>query len=59
MYLAPGAKISKNIEIGNNCIIGYNTVVTRSIQEEGTYIGMPAKKINSIGYTIDGIRRKI
>lgn len=40
-----GAKIIQYKKITKNCLIGAGTVVIRNINEEGTYFGVPAKKI--------------
>jgi len=49
-YIAPGAKIYGNINIGNNTAIGANAVVNKSfISGNQTVVGVPAKKINDIG----------
>lgn len=59
-YLAPGVKIAKNVQIPSNCVIGYNSVVTHSLNRaNSTYVGIPAKFIKNEGYVIDGIRKKL
>lgn len=46
VYIAPGAKIFGNIEIGSNVIIGANAVVNRPFPEGNcTLVGVPAKQI--------------
>lgn len=50
VYIAPGVKIAAHVIIPDNCIIGYNTVVTRSLKDVGTYVGAPAKKISDNYY---------
>jgi serine O-acetyltransferase len=43
VYIGPGAKIYGPVEIGNNCVIGANAVVTKSFVEDGlTIAGVPA-----------------
>ena len=60
VYFAPGVKVTKNVHICENCIIGYNAVVTKSLNKTGTYVGIPAKEISSKGYwNSEGERRKI
>ena len=47
VFIATGAKIIGNIAIANDCSIAANTVVVKSILEEGTtWGGVPAKKIS-------------
>lgn len=42
--LGTGARVLEGLEICSNAIVGAGAVVTRSIQEPGTYIGVPAKR---------------
>lgn len=59
-YLAPGVKIGKNVIIPENCVVGYNSVVTRSLEvANATYIGSPAKLVKRLGYVKDGKRLKL
>ncbi len=41
-----GAVAIGDIKIGNNCIIGANSIVTKSFPENSIIVGNPAKKIN-------------
>lgn len=43
-WVGAGATVSNNINICANCMIGAGTVVCKSIVEEGTYVGVPARK---------------
>ena len=43
-HIGIGAVVKNNIKICNNCIIGAGAVVVKDIKEEGTYIGIPARK---------------
>lgn len=45
-WIGAGAIISNNLHICNNCMIGAGAVVVNNIDEPGTYIGVPAKKVN-------------
>lgn len=44
-HIGAGTTIKNNIDISDNCIIGAGAVVVKDIEEKGTYIGVPAKKI--------------
>lgn len=44
-HVGIGTTVKNNIEICNNCIIGAGAVVVKNIMEEGTYVGVPAKKM--------------
>lgn len=47
VFIGTGAKIIGDISIANNCVIGANSVVVKSINENGiTVAGVPAKKIS-------------
>lgn len=46
VFIGSGAKIIGDITIADNVAIGANAVVIKSITEEGTYAGIPAKKIS-------------
>jgi len=43
VYIATGAKILGSITIGDNSIIGANSVVINDIPENSTAVGIPAK----------------
>lgn len=43
-WVGAGATVSNNLNICANCMIGAGAVVCKDIVEEGTYIGVPAKK---------------
>lgn len=49
--LYPGVKIVKSVNIGNNVIIGANSIVTHDIPDNAIAVGIPAKiiKYNNIG----------
>lgn len=44
VWLCIGAKITNNIEVTSDCIIGASGVVVKDIVEEGKYIGVPVRK---------------
>lgn len=43
-WIGAGATVSNNLNICANCMIGAGAVVCKDIVEEGTYIGVPARK---------------
>lgn len=45
VYVGTGAKIINNVTIGKNTIIGAGAVVSKSLQENCTAVGIPAKPI--------------
>ena len=47
-YIAVGAKILGEITIGDNCIIGANSVVTESMPGDRIIAGIPAKIVKKI-----------
>lgn len=44
-WLGIGAVVSNNISISEECMIGAGAVVVHDINEKGTYVGIPARKI--------------
>lgn len=46
VYIAPGAKIVGKICIGDHAVVGANSVVTKSIPDNGVVLGVPARIIN-------------
>lgn len=44
-WIGAGATISNNLNICEGCMIGAGAVVVKDIEEEGTYVGVPAKKL--------------
>lgn len=40
-----GAKLIGNITVGDNAVIGANSVVTTDVESNSTYAGIPAKRI--------------
>lgn len=45
VWIGAGAVVSNNLCICDNVMIGAGTVVIRDIEEPGTYVGVPARKI--------------
>lgn len=43
-HLGIGSTIKNNITICENCIIGAGAVIVKNIEEQGTYVGVPAQK---------------
>lgn len=44
-WIGAGAVVINNIEITSDCIIGAGAVVVNNITEAGTYVGVPARKL--------------
>ena len=44
-HIGAGAIVKNNINITSECVIGAGTIVVKDINEKGTYIGVPAKKM--------------
>lgn len=47
--LGNGAKIIGGVKVGNDCVIGVNSVVTKDIPDMGIAVGMPAKSVSQKG----------
>ncbi|GAB1416550.1 hypothetical protein MASR2M117_19560 [Paludibacter sp.] len=48
VYFGRNCSVFKGVEIGDNCIIGFGSVVTRSIPANSVAVGQPAKVIATI-----------
>lgn len=48
VFIGMNTIITRNVEIGNNVIIGAGSVVTSSCDHNGVYAGVPAKRIMTI-----------
>lgn len=46
VWFGAGTIVSNNIAICSNVLMGAGAVVVKNIEKEGTYIGVPAKRIN-------------
>lgn len=44
-HIAIGATVRNNIKIVRDCIIGAGAVVVKNIENSGTYVGVPARKL--------------
>lgn len=44
-HIGAGVIVKNNTSVIGNCIVGAGAVVVKDIEEEGTYVGVPAKKI--------------
>ena len=47
VWIAPDSKIFKGAKIGNNSIVGSNSLVTNEVPESSLVVGMPAKIVKS------------
>lgn len=47
-WLGIGSVVSNNVTIPPNCKIGAGSVVIRSINAAGTYVGVPVRRVNKI-----------
>jgi len=45
-WLGIGSKVINNLNICSNCKIGAGAVVIKNVTESGTYIGVPARRLN-------------
>lgn len=45
-WIGAGAVVNNNVNITQSCMIGSGAIVLKDIQESGTYVGVPAKKVN-------------
>ena len=45
-WIGAGATVSNNVFICPDCMIGAGAVIVNDIRESGTYVGVPARRIN-------------
>ena len=50
-YIGINAVIVGNVKIGNHCVIGANSVVTKDVLDYCVAVGSPAKVIKKMGYS--------
>lgn len=46
-WVGIGAVVSNNCSVAPDCVLGAGTVVVRDLTEPGTYVGVPARKLNA------------
>jgi acetyltransferase-like isoleucine patch superfamily enzyme len=44
-WLGTGALVNNNIDICARCVVGSGTVVIRNLTQPGTYVGVPARRL--------------
>lgn len=47
VWIGSGVRVLDGVIIRKGCVIGANAVITRSTDEYGVYVGVPARKIKS------------
>lgn len=57
-WIGAGAVVSNNVNICGNCMIGAGAVVVKDINEPGTYIGVPAKKVEKMNRQLVSIHNR-
>lgn len=45
VFLGCNAIVCNGVKIGKNCIVGAGSVVTKNLEENSVYAGVPAKKV--------------
>ena len=45
-WIGIGSTVSNNVSITSDCIVGAGAVIVRDIYEPGTYVGIPARRID-------------
>ena len=53
VHLGVGAKVIGSISIGNNVIVGANSVVTKNLESNSVAVGIPAKVIKQLDRAIE------
>lgn len=47
-WVGIGSSVKNNIVICEGCMIGAGTVIVKNIEEKGTYVGVPARRLDDI-----------
>lgn len=47
-WIGAGAVVNNNVNICGNCMIGAGAVVVKDIDKPGTYVGVPARKVEKM-----------
>jgi acetyltransferase-like isoleucine patch superfamily enzyme len=47
VWIGAGVKILDGVVIASGCVVGAGSVVTRSLDPNGVYVGVPARRISS------------
>ena len=50
-WIGAGVTVKNNVNICGGCMIGAGAAVIKDIEEEGTYVGVPAKKMSKLRLT--------
>ena len=59
VFIGARAVIMPGVTIGNNCIIGLGSIVTKDVEDNSVVCGIPAKKIKTIDEYYEGVKDKI
>ena len=51
-WIGIGAVVSNNVNICGDCVIGAGAVVVKNIEEKGTYVGVPARRMTMSNITV-------
>ena len=50
VYFARNCTVFKGVTIGDNCIIGFGSVVTHDIPANSVAVGVPARVVGTVEY---------
>lgn len=45
VFLGCNVIVCKGVKIGKNCVVGAGSVITKNLEENSVYAGVPAKKV--------------
>lgn len=48
VYIGPGVKVFGKVNVGNNCLLGANAVVTKSVDKASIVVGIPGKIVGTV-----------
>jgi serine acetyltransferase len=58
VYIGVNAIILAGVTIGNRCIIGAGTVVTKSIPDNSVAVGVPARVVKTVDEYLEGAKAR-
>lgn len=59
IFIGAGAIVLPNVSICSNVIVGAGAIVSKSIEEEGVYVGSPLRKVSSFDTYVSRLEKQV